>query len=154
MLAYCLNCGQEYELKSDNKLSDFQCECGGELAFNNSPNEKSKIPENYKKNIYISYFSIMLLLISGFLKIIVNSTYGTIDGTLAGLIVRITLILGIIIFVYYIFQINKIKDEIINDQSFAYHKMFVLLAFAGLLIILGNITSLWPINFFSFLDFS
>ncbi len=36
VLVKCLKCGKEYELGSNEKLSGFQCECGGEL----SPNKK------------------------------------------------------------------------------------------------------------------
>ena len=41
MLTYCLECGKEYELESGDKLSDFQCECGGKLA-SKAPPEKQK----------------------------------------------------------------------------------------------------------------
>jgi len=32
MILRCRKCGKEYELESDKKLSDFQCECGGVLS--------------------------------------------------------------------------------------------------------------------------
>jgi hypothetical protein len=138
MLVYCIKCGKEYVLESIDKLSDFQCECGGDLDFNDSTEKKGKIPDNYKKNIYIGYFALMLLLISSFLKIVVNS----IDGSWMVLLIRITFIIGMIIFVYFVFIIYKLKDDIMNDPSFKYHKLFILLILAGLLIIAHNITSL------------
>lgn len=33
IIAKCRKCGKKYELKPDEKLSDFQCGCGGELKF-------------------------------------------------------------------------------------------------------------------------
>lgn len=41
MLAYCEKCGKKYELEANDRLSDFQCECGGELA-SNDPLQKQK----------------------------------------------------------------------------------------------------------------
>jgi len=35
-IAKCEKCGKEYQLKSDEKPSDFKCECGGELSANES----------------------------------------------------------------------------------------------------------------------
>jgi hypothetical protein len=32
MIVRCKKCGKEYELNSNKKLSEFQCECGGELS--------------------------------------------------------------------------------------------------------------------------
>jgi RNA polymerase subunit RPABC4/transcription elongation factor Spt4 len=32
VIAKCEKCGKEYQLEPNNKLSDFQCECGGRLA--------------------------------------------------------------------------------------------------------------------------
>ena len=55
MLAKCLKCGKEYELESDEKLSDFQCECGGELSSNkmaSKPSNESKATKkpNFKED--------------------------------------------------------------------------------------------------------
>ena len=46
VIAKCEKCGKEYQLASNEKLSDFQCDCGGEL----SPKEVIK-PTNNKKHI-------------------------------------------------------------------------------------------------------
>ena len=40
VIVKCEKCGKEYELGYGEKLSDFQCECGGEL----SPNEIESTP--------------------------------------------------------------------------------------------------------------
>ena len=41
--AKCVKCGKEYELESNEKHSDFQCECGGELTSNGLATEIVKI---------------------------------------------------------------------------------------------------------------
>ena len=46
VIAKCEKCGKEYQLASYEKLSDFQCECGGEL----SPKEVVE-PKNNTKHI-------------------------------------------------------------------------------------------------------
>jgi hypothetical protein len=43
MIIKCKKCGNEYELKSDKKLSEFKCECGGEL----SPKMQSENPKSH-----------------------------------------------------------------------------------------------------------
>lgn len=45
MKVKCSECGKEYQLKSDEKPSDFQCTCGGELKP-----EKQALPENEPLN--------------------------------------------------------------------------------------------------------
>jgi len=45
MKVKCSECGKEYQLKSDEKPSDFQCTCGGELKP-----EKQAFPENEPLN--------------------------------------------------------------------------------------------------------
>jgi len=44
MIVKCESCGIEYELGSDEKPSDFQCECGGELSPNEMVFEPIKSP--------------------------------------------------------------------------------------------------------------
>ena len=39
VIAKCGKCGKEYQLKSDEKLSNFQCKCGGELTLNGRVSE-------------------------------------------------------------------------------------------------------------------
>jgi len=53
VIAKCAKCGKEYELKANDKLSDFQCECGGELTSNEmtSATLKTKKPNKTPKDI-------------------------------------------------------------------------------------------------------
>ncbi len=133
----CKNCGEE-----NIETAQYCQECGCRLQkFQVETPKKNKRPDNYKKIIYISYLSIGLILIGAFLKIIINSLYGTLNGTWS-LIIRITLIMGSIIFIYFLLQIYRIKEDIQKDPSSTYHRMFILIALAGLLLILQNINSL------------
>ncbi len=132
----CEKCGVE------NIENAYYCqECGNKIEeFSIKTPVTNKIPYNYKKILYIGYFSVTLILISAFLKLIVNSMYGTLNG-IWSLIIRIILIMGIIIFIYFLFQVYKIKNDITNDPSSKYHKLFILIALAGLLLISQNIIS-------------
>lgn len=48
VIAKCEKCGKEYELESNKKSSDFQCECGGELSSKDAVIEPLKAPQNKK----------------------------------------------------------------------------------------------------------
>lgn len=52
VVARCVKCGKKYELESNEKLSDFQCECGGELSSNGVALEflEPKKPKNEPKS--------------------------------------------------------------------------------------------------------
>jgi len=49
VIAKCVKCGKEYKLKPDEKPSNFQCECGGQLGYSediiNPERKKSKKTE-------------------------------------------------------------------------------------------------------------
>ena len=51
MIIKCKKCGNEYELGSNEKLSDFECECGGELYLNNRVSEPAKTLKTPKRFI-------------------------------------------------------------------------------------------------------
>ena len=46
VIVKCEKCGQEYQLGPNDKLSDFKCECGGELSLKEAVVE----PVNTTKN--------------------------------------------------------------------------------------------------------
>ena len=48
-IAECGECGKEYQLESDKKLSDFQCECGGELSTKKAVFEPVNVTKNIKQ---------------------------------------------------------------------------------------------------------
>lgn len=54
--AICDECGREYQLEPTDKLSDFQCECGGELTskkavFESITTKKQDKQHNWKEHI-------------------------------------------------------------------------------------------------------
>ena len=49
VIAKCAKCGKEYELKANEKLSNFQCECGGELTSNEITSETVKTKKSKEK---------------------------------------------------------------------------------------------------------
>ena len=49
VIVKCEKCGKEYELGSDEKLSDFQCECGGELSPDEMAHDPVKTPKTQEK---------------------------------------------------------------------------------------------------------
>ena len=51
MIIKCKKCGNEYELGYNEKLSDFECECGGELSLNNRVSEPAKTLKTPKRFI-------------------------------------------------------------------------------------------------------
>ena len=53
VVAKCEKCGKEYQLGANEKLSNFQCECGGELTSNEmtSKTVKPKKPNKTPKDI-------------------------------------------------------------------------------------------------------
>ena len=66
MIAKCGECGKEYQLEEGEKVSDFQCECGGILRYDN---------EGYTPNLPLILIATALLTIigiftSGFIAII------------------------------------------------------------------------------------
>jgi hypothetical protein len=61
MIVKCVECGKEYEVKFYNKLSNFQCDCGGDLrqlAFDEQREEKNKLDKKSDHqntgNVYIT----------------------------------------------------------------------------------------------------
>ena len=50
MIIKCKQCGKEYELESDKKLSEFQCECGGELSPKMSSEKRKSLKTLRKSN--------------------------------------------------------------------------------------------------------
>lgn len=65
-----------------------------------------------------------------------GSTNRILDS-LEGSVILIIQIFGIIISVYYIIQVYKIKDEITNDTREYYNRMLIYLSIAMILIILS-----------------
>lgn len=47
----CDKCGKEYELSNDEEVSNFHCECGGELSYINTSEQKLKPGKLNKSNI-------------------------------------------------------------------------------------------------------
>ncbi|MBZ2166825.1 hypothetical protein [Methanobacterium spitsbergense] len=50
MIIKCKKCGNEYELGYNENLSDYQCECGGELSLNKRASEPVKTLKTQKKS--------------------------------------------------------------------------------------------------------
>ena len=50
MIIKCKKCGKEYELGSNENLSDYQCECGGELSTNKKVSVPVKTLKTQKKS--------------------------------------------------------------------------------------------------------
>lgn len=75
MKVRCLECGKEYQLEPDEKPSDFQCICQGELQYktesSNKPHTPSKsssgsILDDWKKQylILVMVFILVFLIIA------------------------------------------------------------------------------------------
>lgn len=49
LIATCVKCGKEYRLEPNEELSDFQCECGGDL-FHGSGKTKKTFNQRYEES--------------------------------------------------------------------------------------------------------
>lgn len=49
LIATCIKCGKEYQLEANQELSDFQCECGGDL-FHGSGKTKKTFNQRYEES--------------------------------------------------------------------------------------------------------
>jgi TM2 domain-containing membrane protein YozV len=85
MITRCVECGKEFNLESNANISDFQCECGGDLKYvaQNYPENQKNYVENKNKepilSLILSFFIVglghlyngqtekgIILLIAGF----------------------------------------------------------------------------------------
>jgi uncharacterized membrane protein YvbJ len=117
---YCKNCGN---ILKESALEDIS---------------KNMIQKQYKKNLLaIGYLALTFLFINAFSKIYEHFTDITLNGTLVGSVILIIQIIGIIISVYYLIRVYKIKDEITNDTTDYYNRMLKILSFMLILIIIS-----------------
>jgi len=129
MIVRCGECGEEYQLGSNQKLSDYQCKCGGKLFSNKVVSENvSKKPKSMSKNMEKD-------------KIIINRKKLLLLGLLfvfIGLVNVITLIIGILTLMIGLILF-------FTDSWGVYLVIFLLWLFGGILAFLfvpmSNVTS-------------
>ena len=129
MIVRCGECGEEYQLGSNQKLSDYQCKCGGKLFSNKVVSENvSKKPKSMSKNMEKD-------------KIIINRKKLLLLGLLfvfIGLVNVITLIIGILTLMIGLILF-------FTDSWGVYLVIFLLWLFGGILaflfVPLGSIAS-------------
>lgn len=95
VIAKCEKCGKEYQLEPNKKLSDFQCECGGELSSKEaSETVKNTNPKKIRKTwseqskgakaggiiLLLCLGVVIILVISGISGIFSNNSKATDDN--------------------------------------------------------------------------
>jgi len=124
MIVRCGECGEEYQLGSNQKLSDYQCKCGGKLFSNKVGTEN--IPKNPKVKNNVITFSRKWVLVAGLFFIFLG-----IGNVITLIIGVLTLMIGLILF--------------FTDSWGVYLVIFLLWLFGGILAFLfvptSNITS-------------
>jgi DNA-directed RNA polymerase subunit RPC12/RpoP len=124
MIVRCGECGEEYQLGSNQKLSDYQCKCGGKLFSNKVGTEN--IPKNPKVKNNVITFSRKWVLVAGLFFILMG-----IENAITLIIGVLTLMIGLILF--------------FTDSWGVYLVIFLLWLFGGILAFLfvpmSNVTS-------------
>lgn len=70
MKVQCLECGKEYQLEPEEKSSDFQCTCGGELEYGKEPSAELATPfKSSSESILNDWKKQYLLLIMVFILV-------------------------------------------------------------------------------------
>jgi len=106
------------------------------LKINRVIPRKYRIPTKHNKIVSIGYFSIILLYISVIIDIILSSRYGTANGNIEGLLIKILQIIGAVIFVYAILMIgSKLKTVKSKKSTLKTHYNILFGFFVGFLIL-------------------
>lgn len=66
LVVKCVECGNEYVLEQDEELSEFQCECGGNLEVKKYSTEESPKSKISRKKISISVLSLIIIIFALF----------------------------------------------------------------------------------------
>ena len=124
MIVRCGECGEEYQLGSNQKLSDYQCKCGGKLFSNKVVTENISKKPKVKKGFIT--FSRKWVLLAGLFFIFLG--IGNVITLIIGIL---TLMIGLILF--------------FTDSWGVYLVIFLLWLFGGILAFLfvpmSNVTS-------------
>jgi glucan phosphoethanolaminetransferase (alkaline phosphatase superfamily) len=106
------------------------------LKINRIIPRKYRIPAKYSRLVSIGYFSIILLYLSVIVDILLSSSYGTANGNIEGLLIKILQIIGAVIFVYAILMIgSKLKTVKSKKSKLKTHYNILFGFFIGFLIL-------------------
>ena len=100
---YCSKCGKEYELKDDEKPSNYQCDCGGKLDYKKNIDDPDKLVD-WRAFIFKVIATAFLGLFLGWFGYIiatiligyyVNRSYkhGAVNGALAAFIASVIIVI-------------------------------------------------------------
>jgi hypothetical protein len=72
VIAKCIECGKEYEIKDGEKPSDYQCECGGELQHQKT---QSKKPATKASTTADGHYALFIGILSGITILVIPGIF-------------------------------------------------------------------------------